>query len=40
MIDNIGPGDLESLLGCGHKLDVAEEVRVRLMRAAKYIVSG
>jgi len=39
IIDDIDPGDLESILGCGDKLNVAKEVIMRGLKAVKYTVS-
>ena len=39
-IGDIDPGDLESMLGCGHKLNMAKEVIIRGLKAVKYTVSG
>jgi len=40
IIYDIDPGDLESILQCGQKLDVAKEVMIRGSRVVRFTVSG
>jgi hypothetical protein len=37
---NIGPGDMESILQCSHKLDVEEDTIKRAIKAVRSLVSG
>jgi hypothetical protein len=38
-IYNIGPGDMESIMQCGHKLDVEKDTIKRALRAMWSLVS-
>ena len=37
---DIGPGDLEHILGCGQRLDVAKGVIIRGLKVVQSTVSG
>jgi len=37
---DIGPGDLEQILGCAQRLDIAKEVIIRGLKVVQSTVSG